>query len=91
MVTFTRGTANKFSKFDPVEGVLTGNKIINFAEQSKQVYITNDAPGQDLLYKFSVDDEFGTLKPTETVDLPFQTTQVFLSSRGANFRVWGYR
>jgi len=91
MITFIRGGGDIFSAFEAFEGILAGEQTITFAKQSRKVIVTNDSPSEDLLFKFTSAGEFGTLKPTETMDLMFQTTQVFLSANGANFRVWGYR
>jgi len=91
MITFIRGGGGSFANFESFEGELGPNKTITFAQRSKKVDITNDSENIALLFKFKQSGTFGTLKPTETVSLPFQTMTVFLSGPGAKYRVWSYR
>jgi len=82
MAIFIRGSAERFSSFESFEATLNGEKTISFTRKSRKVVITNDSPKRDLLFKFSSAEDFGTLKPTESVTLSFRTGQVFLSANG---------
>ena len=77
-----------YANFIAEEGTVTGDLTVTLARKSRKVTITNDSSTNTLLFKFNSGEDYGTLNPTETVSLEFITKRIYLSSMGADYRIW---
>ena len=82
------------ANFYPDEGtVSTASVTVTFPWKARKVIVTNDSATDNLEYKFNNSESYGTLKPTETVSIQFNTRTVILDSPTdaiVSYRVWGY-
>lgn len=81
-----------YANFDPHEGVVeSGGTTITLIRKSRRLSVTNDSSTKNLKFKFNKQESFGTLKPTETLDvIDLWVKQVFLEGAGVDYRVWAY-
>jgi hypothetical protein len=81
-----------YSNFDPHEGtVVSGGTKVTLLRKSRRLSITNDSATKNLKFKFNPQESFGTLKPTETLDvIDLWVSAVYLEGSGVSYRVWSY-
>jgi len=79
------------TNFEALEGSVNGELTIPLTRRSRRVIITNDSSTKDLEYKFKASQDYGTLKPTETIALDFNPKFVLLRTTAAvDYRIWSY-
>lgn len=74
------------TNFEVHEGTVSGSEVIVLVRRPRRIVITNDSGSGNLGYKFKASQDYGTLKPTETVSLDFNPTQVHLQG-SVNYRI----
>jgi len=83
-----------YANFSPNEGTVAATPVtITFPWRARRIIITNDSATESLEYKFNASENYGTLKPTETISLYHNSNTVRLDSPSNNsvaYRVWGY-
>jgi len=82
-----------YANFSPNEGTVTTTATVTFPWRARNVIITNDSDSRNLEFKFNTSESYGTLKPTETVNLYLHANEVLLRSPDSvavAYRVWGH-
>ena len=82
------GNSN-YSNFKAFEGTVTGVETLEFDWRPRSITISNDSASSNLKFKFNLGDSWATLKAGETVNPEIIIRRVYLSTDGANYRVWG--
>ncbi len=79
-----------FSNFGEFAGTVSAETPLVFSKTSQHLFITNDSVGNDLLFKFSVEADYVTLKGGESLSMTFATKTLFLNAIGnpVDYRVW---
>ena len=71
------------------EGTVAGSKTITFLLRSAKLVITNDSTTKDLTVTLVTNQDI-TLKPTETLTIPYRANSVTLAGNNVAYRVWGF-
>lgn len=66
------------------EGTVSTTATITFELKSRALEIINDSSVDDLEYRFSVLQNYATLKPLEVVSMNFITRNILLNSPSTN-------
>jgi hypothetical protein len=82
----------EINNFEPWEGSVDGTFLVVFSSRPKLLIITNDSTSANLEFRFNTAiDSWGTIKPTESVNLEVGPNQVQLrSTTSVDYRVWGF-
>ena len=79
--------SNMLANFEAIES--SGAATYTLKLKSRKLVITNDSSGADLLFKLNESEDFGTLKPTESISM-YVTTKTVIVSGGGNYRIWSF-
>ena len=79
------------ANFEPIEESLNGEVTHTLKRKSRHITLTNDSGSDTLKYKFNASEAYGTLKPTESVDMDVWVRTVFLqTTTSVDYRLWVY-
>ena len=79
-----------YRTFQAKEGSVNGSKTLDFTIRMHRIVIVNDSVSDELKFKFHENEDFGTLKPSETIELEIGAKQLFLSTTSlVEYRIWG--
>ncbi len=79
------------ANFDSFEGTSNGsqqNIVLN--RRSRKLIIVNDHASNDLSWKFNESEDYGTLKPTESITLFVTTKEVIINGTSVPYRIWSF-
>jgi len=71
------------------EGIISGAEELTFSPRVGRVTIMNDSATKDLRFKLNLNQDYATLKPTETVSFEARTSNIHISGSGTEYRIWG--
>ena len=80
-----------YTKLESIEESLDGEVTKTFKRRCRQILLFNDSGSNDLRFRYSMTDDFATLKPTEFVSEEVAMKKIILStSASVDFRLWVY-
>lgn len=79
-----------FTLMEVHEGEVTEPTTLDFPFTTRSISMMNDSPSRPLLFKFSVDGDFATLRPRETVNCESTVLFVIIDGDNVPYRIWGF-
>lgn len=83
------GIHERLANVETHESTCPGLETVNLARRSAKLMITNDSATTDLRVTLQGTEHI-TLKPTETITLPFRTQTIDLLGANVPYRIWSF-
>jgi hypothetical protein len=79
-----------YRNFESYEGEIEGSSTITFNKKSRHIMLMNDSNHDDLQFRFTTAEAWGTLKASETLSLNLTEEQIILRSvsDAPTYRLW---
>ena len=80
-----------YSNKEVFEDSVNGTTTKTFKRRCRQILLFNDSGSNDLLFRYSTNDDFATLKPTEFVSEEVAMKKIILNTAAlVDYRLWVY-